>query len=359
MAAAPALPTAADRWRIVLARDRRFDGTFVYAVASTGIYCKPSCPSRRPRVDNVEFYAVPEAAERAGFRACRRCKPGDVHARDPRVELVRRACRHLEQYPASADTLPTLAKRVQTTAPRLIRAFRDILGVSPRQYRDAKRLALFKTALKRRSTVSPALYEAGFSSPSRVYERADRDLGMTPATYQRGGAGLEVRFTVVASSLGRLLVAGTARGICQVKLGDAAGPLEAELREEYTDADLRRDDGPLAGWTAAIVRHLEGQEPHLDLPTDVRATAFQRRVWDALKKIPCGETRSYSQLARAVGNPKATRAVARACATNPVAIVVPCHRVIREDGALGGYRWGVERKERLLNAERGSDSPRA
>ncbi len=359
MAAAPALPTAADRWRIVLARDRRFDGTFVYAVASTGIYCKPSCPSRRPRVDNVEFYAVPEAAERAGFRACRRCKPSDVHARDPRVELVRRACRHLEQYPASADTLPTLAKTIQTTAPRLIRAFRDILGVTPRQYRDAKRLALFKTALRRRSTVSPALYEAGFSSPSRVYERADRDLGMTPATYQRGGAGLEVRYTVVPSPLGRLLVAGTARGICQVKLGDAAGPLETELREEYADADLRRDDGPLARWTAAIVRHLEGKEPHLDLPTDVRATAFQRRVWDALKKIPRGETRSYTQLAQAVGNAKATRAVARACATNPVAIVVPCHRVIREDGALGGYRWGVERKERLLNAERGSDSPRA
>lgn len=359
MAAAPALPTAADRWRIVLARDRRFDGTFVYAVASTGIYCKPSCPSRRPRPDNVEFYAVPEAAERAGFRACRRCKPSDVHARDPRVELVRRACRHLDQSPASADTLPALAKRLQTTAPRLIRAFRAILGVSPRQYRDAKRLAHFKTALKRRSTVSPALYEAGFSSPSRVYERADRDLGMTPAAYQRGGAGLEVRFTVVPSPLGRLLVAGTERGICQVKLGDAAGPLEAELREEYANADLSRDDGTLAQWTTAIVRHLEGQEPHLDLPTDVRATAFQRRVWDELKKIPRGETRSYSQLARAVGNPKATRAVARACATNPVAIVVPCHRVIREDGALGGYRWGIERKERLLKAERESDSRRA
>ncbi|HEY6807377.1 MAG TPA: Ada metal-binding domain-containing protein, partial [Gemmatimonadales bacterium] len=233
MAAAPALPTAADRWRVVLARDRRFDGAFVYAVRSTGIYCRPSCPSRRPRPDQVEFYAVPEAAERAGFRACRRCKPAAVHARDPRVELVRRACRHLDQYPHAADTLPVLARNVQSTGPRLTRAFRDILGVTPRQYRDAKRLALFKTALKRRTTVSPALYEAGFSSPSRVYERAGRDLGMTPASYQRGGAGLEVRYTVVPSPLGRLLVAGTARGICQVKLGDAAGPLEAELRAEY------------------------------------------------------------------------------------------------------------------------------
>jgi len=351
MAAAPALPPATDRWHLVFARDRRFDGTFVYAVASTGVYCKPSCPSRRPRVDHVEFYAVPEAAERAGFRACRRCKPGDVHAPDPRVDLVRRACRHLDQSPDAADTLPVLARKSQTTPARLARAFRDILGVTPRQYRDAKRLVLFKNALKRRSTVSPALYEAGFSSPSRVYERADRDLGMTPAAYKRGGAGLEVRFTVVPSPLGRLLVAGTARGICQVKLGDAAGPLEAELRAEYADADLRRDDGPLARWASAIVRHLEGKEPHIDLPTDVRATAFQRRVWDALKKIPRGETRSYSQLARALGNPKATRAVARACATNPVAIVVPCHRVVRENGALGGYRWGIERKERLLDAE--------
>jgi len=174
---------------------------------------------------------------------------------------------------------------------------------------------------------------------------------MTPAAYQRGGAGLEVRYTVVPSPLGRLLVAGTLRGICQVKLGDAAGPLEAELRAEYAEADLRRDDGPLARWATAIVRHLEGKEPHLDLPTDVRATAFQRRVWDALKKIPRGETRSYSQVARSIGNAKATRAVARACATNPVAIVVPCHRVVREDGALGGYRWGIERKERLLDAE--------
>ena len=247
MAAAPVLSLEpADRWRIVLARDRRYDGAFVYAVRSTGIYCRPSCPSRRPRANQVDFYPVPEVAERAGFRACRRCKPKEVASADPRVDLVRRACQDLDAHPDGAGTLATLATRLHTPAQRLARAFRDLLGVSPRQYRDAKRLALFKTALRRRSHVSPALYEAGFSSPSRIYERAHRDLGMTPAAYQHGGVGLKVRFTIVPSPLGRLLVAGTDRGICQVKLGDSGGPLEAELRAEYGKASVTRDDGALA-----------------------------------------------------------------------------------------------------------------
>ena len=348
------LPTAPvlDPWQIVLARNGRYDGAFVYAVRSTGIYCRPSCPSRRPRLEQVEFYDIPETAERAGFRACRRCRPRDARGPDPRVELVRRACREIDGHPDAAETLPRLARRLEVPGPRLAKAFQALLGLTPRQYRDAKRLAVFKSALKRRARVSPALYEAGFSSPSRVYERTHRDLGMTPSVYQKGGAGLTIRFAVVSSPLGRLLVAATDRGVCQVKLGDAPGPLERELRTEYPRASLAQDHRALVKWTAAILRHLEGKEPHLDLPTDVRATAFQQRVWALLKKIPYGETRSYSDIARLAGNPRATRAVARACATNPVAIVVPCHRVVSKDGAAGGYRWGVERKEQLLAAER-------
>lgn len=350
--AAPALSLRTpDPWQIVLARDRRYDGAFVYAVKSTGIYCRPSCPSRRPRPERVEFYDIPETAERAGFRACRRCKPRDARAPDPRVDLVRSACREIDGHPDAVETLPVLARRLGVPGARLAKSFQALLGLTPRQYRDAKRLAVFKSALKRRSRVSPALYEAGFSSPSRVYERTHRDLGMTPATYQRGGAGLTIRYAVVSSPLGRLLVAATDRGICQVKLGDAAGPLERELRNEYPQAKLTQENRALVKWTAAILRHLEGKEPHLDLPTDVRATAFQQRVWGLLKKIPYGETRAYSEIARQVGNPRATRAVARACATNPVAIVVPCHRVVSKDGTQGGYRWGVERKEQLLAAE--------
>jgi len=344
-----------DPWRAVLARDARYDGAFVYAVRSTGIYCRPSCPSRRPRADQVAFYDIPETAERAGFRACRRCKPRDARGPDGRVDLVRRACREIDQHPDAAETLPALARRLGVPAPRLAKSFRTLLGLTPRRYRDAKRLAVFKSALKRRTRVSPALYEAGFSSPSRIYERTHRDLGMTPATYQRGGAGLTIRFAVVASPLGRLLVAATPRGICQVKLGPSAGPLEGELRAEYPRAALTRDNRALVRWTSAILGHLDGKEPHLDLPTDVRATAFQQRVWALLKKIPYGETRSYSDIARMVGNPRATRAVARACATNPVAIVVPCHRVVSKDGTEGGYRWGVERKRRLLEGERTAD----
>ena len=344
--------SALDPWQIVLARDGRYDGAFVYAVKSTGIYCRPSCPSRRPRADQVDFYDIPETAERAGFRACRRCKPRDARGPDPRVELVRRACREIDAHPDVIETLPALARTLGVPAPRLAKTFQALLGLTPRQYRDARRLAVFKSALKRRSRVSPALYEAGFSSPSRIYERTHRDLGMTPSTYQRGGAGLTIRYAVVSSPLGRLLVAATDRGICQVKLGDAAGPLERELRTEYPRASLTQDNRALVTWTAAILRHLEGKEPHLDLPTDVRATAFQQRVWALLKKIPYGETRSYSAIARLAGNPQATRAVARACATNPVAILVPCHRVVSKDGTEGGYRWGVDRKVKLLAAER-------
>ena len=345
---------AEGRWRAVLARDRRYDGAFVYAVRSTGIYCRPSCASRKPRRVQVAFFPVPEAAERAGFRACRRCDPGAASPADPRIPLVRSVCRLIDTRPEAPASLATLSASAATTPHRLLRAFRAVLGLSPRQYRDERRVARFKTQLKEKKRVSPALYEAGYGSTSRVYERAHAQLGMTPATYGRDGAGTRITFAVVPCALGRLLVAATARGICRVAIGDDAPALERELRAEFSAATIARDDDGLRSWVAEITAHLDGRRPHLDLPLDVRATAFQRRVWEALRKIPYGSTRSYSQIARALGNAKATRAVARACATNPVAIVVPCHRVVREDGDLAGYRWGVDRKNAILKQEAAS-----
>ena len=341
------------RWRIVLARDRRYDGAFVYAVHSTGIYCRPSCPSRRPRRGQVAFFPVPEAAELAGFRACRRCRPGEAAGPDPGVPLVRTVCRLIDAHPDRPASLAALSAQAGVTPHRLLRTFQRVLGISPRQYRDARRLDRFKTELRSRGRVSPALYEAGYGSTSRVYERAHAQLGMTPATYGRGGAGTRIAFAVVPCALGRLLVAATVRGICRVGIGDDAAALERGLRAEFPTATIARDDDTLQSWVAEITAHLDGRQPHLDLPVDVRATAFQRRVWEALRKIPYGSTRSYSEIARAMGNAKATRAVARACATNPVAIVVPCHRVVRADGDLGGYRWGIERKKELLAREAG------
>ena len=341
----------ARRWHIVLARDRRFDGAFVYAVRSTGIYCRPSCPSRRPRRELVTFFPIPEAAEKAGFRACRRCSPTSVNGAHPDVALVRDACRRLDSHPDEPASMAALSARTGTSPRRLLRAFQAVLGVTPRQYRDARRLERFKRQLHERKRVSPATYAAGYGSSSRVYERAGAQLGMTPATYARGGRGARIAFTVVPCPLGRLLVAATERGICRIGVGAGAEELAAGLRAEFPAAEIRRDRGPLRRWVGAIRRHLEGRAPHLDLPLDVRATAFQRAVWEALRKIPYGSTRSYAEIARAIGRPRATRAVARACATNPAAIVIPCHRVVRQDGALGGYRWGIDRKRALIEAE--------
>lgn len=334
------------RWQAVMARDRRFDGAFVYAVRSTGIYCRPSCASRRPRRPQVTFFPIPEAAEREGFRACRRCHPADANAGDPAVTLVREACRALD-----AGERPTGAP-----PRRLVRAFKRVLGITPKEYADARRVARFKRELKRRKQVSPALYEAGYGSTSRVYERTHAQLGMTPATYARGGVGIDIVFVTVPTALGRLLVAATDRGVCRVMLGDNAAALEADLRREFDAARVRHEKGgKLEGFVDAILSYLEGREPHLDLPLDIRATAFQRRVWQELQRIPFGATRTYTEVATSIGQPKATRAVARACATNPVALIVPCHRVVRGDGDLGGYRWGVERKRALLEKER--DAP--
>src|SRR6266567_1975874 len=302
-------------WQAVLNRDSQSDGTFVFGVRSTGIYCIPSCPARHPRREQVIFFTRPEAAEEAGFRACRRCHPGETSVYELQV------------------------------------VFKRVVGITPRQYVEACRLGQFKARLKEGESVTTALYDAGYGSSSRLYERTHTQLGMTPSTYRRGGREMRIGYTIVACPLGRLLVAATEKGICAISLGDVDAELESALWSEYPAASIERDGTELSQWVNALLDYLNGEQPHLDLPVDVQATAFQWRVWEMLRAIPYGSTRSYSAIAQALGNPKAARAVAHACATNPVSLVIPCHRVVRENGALGGYRWGLERKQRLLAEE--------
>jgi len=348
----------AARWQAVQSRDRSADGAFVYAVRSTGIYCRPSCPSRKPRREQVIFFALAEAAEQKGFRPCQRCRPRTVQLSDPRIAAVARVCREIDARvladPDARLTLAQLSQSAGVSTHKLERAFRATIGITPRQYADAQRMRRLKSRLKKGDNVTTALYEAGYGSSSRLYERAPSHLGMTPAAYRRGGEGMHIDYTIVDSPLGRLLVGATDRGISALYLGESDATLRTAIEKEYPRAELRRDDdGPdsLGEWVEKILAHLRGQKPHLDLPTDVQATAFQRRVWEELRRIPYGTTRTYTQVARAIGNPAAVRAVARACATNPVSVVVPCHRVVREDGNLAGYRWGIGRKQTLLDHE--------
>ncbi len=357
----PALHTrrSADRlWQAVATRDAGADGRFVFAVHSTGIYCRPSCPSRRPRRSRVVFFRRSEEAERAGFRPCRRCRPRDA-APDPAVALVREACRYIEEHLDTPLRLASIAAHLGRRPDVIRRAFARLLGVTPRQYVDACRMNHVKARLRAREAVAHALYDAGYGSSSRLYERAPGRLGMTPATYRRGGQGMRIRYTIVTSPLGRLLVGATHRGLCAVCLGDSDTRLTAALRAEYPKADLHPDEDGLGPWVGALVEFLRGGRPHVALPLDIQATAFQQQVWNALRAIPYGGTRSYGEIARAIGRPTAVRAVARACAANPVALVIPCHRVVREDGGLGGYRWGIQRKQALLDRERSQEGTTA
>ena len=348
--------TDEDRWLAVEGRDAAFDGAFVFAVASTGIYCRPSCPSRRPRRRNVRYYALPEGAEHDGYRACLRCRPRETEFPDPRVAAVRRVCRFIEDHDEGPPTLAAMGAAVGVSPHHLQRSFKRLVGVTPRQYHDARRLGRLKRSLRGGDQVTGALYEAGYGSSSRLYEKAPGQLGMTPATYRKGGEGAAITYAIADSPLGRLLVGATARGVAALCLGDDDGALEGALHAEFPAAVLTRDDRGLGQWVGPVLDHLAGREPHLDLPLDVRATAFQRQVWEALRAIPYGETRSYAQVAAAIGRPGASRAVARACATNPVPLVVPCHRVVRGDGDLAGYRWGAARKKTLLETERAAAS---
>lgn len=344
------------QWQAVVARDARFDGQFVFAVTSTGVYCRPSCPSRRAQRERVKFFDLPEAAEQAGFRACLRCRPQRARVLDPQIELVQRVCRLLNSSDSETLKLAELASDTGVSAFHLQRTFKRVMGISPRQYLAARKFGNFKTRVRKGESVTNALYDSGFNSSSRLYEQAAEELGMTPATYSRGGQGVDINYTIVASPMGRLLTAMTERGVCSVRMGDSDAKLEKELREEFPHAQIKRNDSALRGSVKKILNHLTNHEPALDLPLDIRATAFQRQVWDQLRAIPYGQTVSYGDVAKALGKPGAVRAVGRACATNPVALVIPCHRVVREDKSLGGYRWGLQRKNRLLDHERRAKS---
>jgi AraC family transcriptional regulator of adaptative response/methylated-DNA-[protein]-cysteine methyltransferase len=340
------------RWTAVASRDRRADGAFVYAVRSTRIYCRPSCPSRRPRRDRVEFFPAPAAASAAGFRACRRCHPDSV-APGPVARRVGAAVALLERGdPGRAFSLGALARHVGCSPSHLQRAFLRVLGVSPREYAAARKLARFRSGLRDGRTILDATFDAGFGSSSRVYEQAARALGMTPAQYRRGGAGLELTFVTAPCPVGVVLVAGTTRGLSAVTLGDSAEQLFATLRAEFPAAVVREDGGGLRNRLEEVLRHLRGEPSAIhDLPLDVRATAFERRVWSALQQIPPGSRATYGEVAATIGAPRAARAVARACAANPVALVVPCHRVVPAGGGTGQYRWGAQRKAALLEVE--------
>lgn len=339
------------RWDAVLRRDRSADGTFVYAVTSTGVFCRPSCPSRRPRRDRVKFYATTGGAEQAGFRPCRRCHPEDPAAGRSIADAIARASRYLDEHASDTVSLNTLARLVRVSPSHLQRQFKRALGVSPREYQAACRARLFRAELRAGRDVTAATYEAGYGSPSRVYEASPTGRGMAPATYRRGGGGATVSFATTRCSLGWLLVAATDAGVCAVKLGDNPAALEADLRRELPLATIDSSRHVRREWVGAIARTLRGSAGDLDLPLDVRGTAFQWRVWRALQRIPSGQTQSYSEVARAIGRPSAVRAVARACASNPVCLVVPCHRVVARDGRVGGYRWGKDRKAKLLARE--------
>src|ERR1700682_334541 len=332
-------------WTAVLERDRRFDGRFVFAVRSTGIYCRPSCPARRPGRSNVRFYADPAGAETEGFRACRRCTPrGDA----PASALARRARAILDG--TDAITLAALARRLGVSPHHLQRVFKREVGASPKEYLAARRNERLRRELKEGRSVTDAIYESGFGSSSRAYEQPH--LGMSPGRYKAGGQGVRIRYTIAATSIGPALIATTEQGLCAVSLGDDA---ESELREEFPNAVIERadDDDALATTLREVVARIEGEPTSGELALDLRATSFQLRVWNALRKIPRGETRTYSQIATAIGAPSAGRAVAGACASNRLAVVIPCHRVVRADGGVGGYRWGVARKKKLLAGERG------
>lgn len=355
-------------WNSVLTRDTGADGVFVYAVATTGIYCRPSCPSRRPKRGNVRFYYSATAAERAGFRACQRCLPNNGAVSSSRTAVVR-ARDYIDRAVTAGGgeriTLERIAREAGVSAHHLQRKFKAVIGLTPAEYARARRSERLKEELRRGETVTRATFGAGYGSSSRLYERADSQLGMTPATYQRGGIGVEIEYVVAPTSLGYLLVAATERGICSVTLGDDASTLEKGLAVEYPAAARRYIpvDGSvlanssassrLARWVRQVIANVESEPGGTarDIPLDLQATAFQWKVWRELQNIPRGETRSYSEIAAAIGSPRATRAVASACANNPVALVIPCHRVLRRGGELGGYRWGVERKRQLLEKE--------
>lgn len=338
------------KWAAVLARDAAADDAFVYAVRTTGIYCRPTCPSRRPRRENAEFHADAAAAEEAGYRPCQRCRPQAASLPQRHAQRVARACRLIEHGEA-LPSLDELARVAGLSRFHFHRVFKAVTGLTPRAYAAACRADRVRQALTQQETVTDAIYEAGFNSSGRFYAGAERMLGMTPKRYREGGKGMEIQFALGECSLGTILVATSEKGICAISLGSDPEQLLQAFQEQFANANLIPGGKRFDAWVAKVVAFVEAPGVGLSLPLDIRGTAFQQRVWQALTEIPVGSTISYAALAARIGSPKAVRAVARACASNPLALAIPCHRVVRSDGALSGYRWGVERKRTLLERE--------
>lgn len=341
-------------WQAVLARDAGQDGKFVFAVRSTGVYCRPSCAAKHPRRENVSFYREPDEAERAGYRACLRCRPKSAIG-NRRLGTVKFICRYIERHLDEPITLSQLSKIFHQSPFHLQRTFKAVIGITPKAYADSCRMNQLKRNLQAGHSVTRAMYDAGYGSSSRLYERTASQLGMTPDKYRRGAISTPIRYTLAQSPLGHMLIAATDKGICAIQFGGSIAELEQGLKHEFPFALRKRDDDLLRSWKDIVLEKLRGHRVNLALPLDIQATAFQRRVWEHLQRIPQGRTESYQQVAKAIGEPKAVRAVAGACRRNPVAIAIPCHRVVRQNGELGGYRWGVERKQALLDLERASE----
>lgn len=343
--------TDEEKWQAVLSRDKTADGQFFFSVATTGVFCRPSCGARQPKRENVAFHTSSADAQAAGFRACKRCKPTETPAWQERTDLVAKACRFIEE----AETTPPLAELagyIGMSPYHFHRVFKEVTGVTPKAYATSHRAKNVKGSLKESRTVTEAIYDAGYNANSRFYENAQDMLGMTPGEYRAGGAGKTIRYTIAACSLGLVLVGATERGICTIQLGDDQTSLTTALASEFPGATLEKADTELEAWVGTAIAMIEdGKSAPKALPLDIRGTAFQQRVWSALREIPAGETRSYKDIAEAIGSPASVRAVARACASNRLAIAIPCHRVVRSDGGISGYRWGVERKRALLKKE--------
>jgi len=341
-------------WQAVESKDKSYNGKFFYGVVTTGVYCRPSCPSRLPLRKNVRFYLTPQEAENDGLRACMRCRP--LAGADPMAQRMREMCRVIEQNAGERLTLAELAAKAGMSLFHFQRGFKAVVGVTPKQYMEAHRMGKLKSSLRQCKDVTEAVYDAGFESSSRVYERADTRLGMTPKQYREGGKGIVMSHATIATAFGPMMVAATDRGICSVQFADHEADLLQMLQTEYPQAQLKRMAKPyhpdFARWMSALRDHLAGNQPHLSLPLDIRATAFQMRVWNYLQSIPYGEVQSYTEVASGIGQPSAARAVARACASNKLAVLIPCHRVIRGTGDLGGYKWGLARKRTLIDYER-------
>lgn len=341
----------ADRWQAVVERNPEADGTFYFAVKTTGVYCRPSCAARRPRRENVLFYRTANDAERDGFRACKRCRPNDTSVDRNHAAAITTACAMIADA-AEPPSLNELANAVHLSPSHFHRLFKAHTGLTPKAYAAAQRSKRVRTALTQNASVTSAMYDAGFNSNGRFYATSSKMLGMTPTDFRTGGGGATIRFAVGQCSLGSILVAASAVGICAISLGDDPDTLVRELQDQFPKADFVGGDVEFERTVAKVIAFVERPNVGLDLPLDIQGTAFQQRVWQALTQIPAGQTRTYVQVARSLGKPTATRAVAAACAANKIGVAIPCHRVVRTDGSLSGYRWGIDRKAKLLAAER-------